>query len=406
MRPPREPNPLGKAFERPSASVEVELITPLFGGGVEPRRVTPDDWLRSAAVRGALRFWWRALHAHEFATINELRDKESALFGSAAVGERGGPGSIAVTVTTVRKAKRDDHPYKPQPGDALNVAYFAAAPMGQEAAHLALAPEKERATAKIELAANTEQELTSAKQALVLWLLFGGAGARTRRGAGAVTPTSIEDAHKGTGHPRTLEELVRFLQDLPRDSGSDCHGIFAVADRVGIYWGDPQQTATSAHKRLLSLWRDVRQDRKHPPSWTGPRDWGMSEWPEVDLIRRAENKWSSHPHHAPRSGQTAALRPHFGLPLGIKFKDEKNDPKKNEILPAGEDDRYGSPVWLGLSRVKNGYVPVVLITQSRLVGPLKYRERLKDEIPLGLFEKALARLTKVLNEYNFTEVKP
>ena len=37
------------------------LLTPLFGGGVEPREADPVSVVRATAVRGHLRFWWRAV---------------------------------------------------------------------------------------------------------------------------------------------------------------------------------------------------------------------------------------------------------------------------------------------------------------------------------------------------------
>ena len=36
------------------------LLTPLFGGGVEPREADPVSVVRATAVRGHLRFWARA----------------------------------------------------------------------------------------------------------------------------------------------------------------------------------------------------------------------------------------------------------------------------------------------------------------------------------------------------------
>ena len=39
---------------------EYELITPLFGGGVNPGEADPVTIIRGTAIRGHLRFWWRA----------------------------------------------------------------------------------------------------------------------------------------------------------------------------------------------------------------------------------------------------------------------------------------------------------------------------------------------------------
>ena len=59
------------------------LITPLFGGGVEPRAPDPVTVIRGASIRGHLRFWWRFCMAHRFATTAELKAAEDLLWGAA-----------------------------------------------------------------------------------------------------------------------------------------------------------------------------------------------------------------------------------------------------------------------------------------------------------------------------------
>ncbi|WP_373553990.1 type III-B CRISPR module RAMP protein Cmr1 [Haliscomenobacter sp.] len=51
-------------------------ITPLFMAGADGS--TPE--LRAPGIKGALRFWWRALHGH--LAIDQLRDQEAKIFGS------------------------------------------------------------------------------------------------------------------------------------------------------------------------------------------------------------------------------------------------------------------------------------------------------------------------------------
>ena len=55
---------------------EVEVITPLFLGGAEPKKAE----LRAASVKGALRFWWRALYGTN--DLGKMRQEESQIFGS------------------------------------------------------------------------------------------------------------------------------------------------------------------------------------------------------------------------------------------------------------------------------------------------------------------------------------
>lgn len=52
-----------------------EIVTPMFLAGADRR--TPE--LRSASIKGALRFWWRAMHGH--LPTRDLHKQEAALFG-------------------------------------------------------------------------------------------------------------------------------------------------------------------------------------------------------------------------------------------------------------------------------------------------------------------------------------
>ena len=49
-------------------SLVAELTTPILGGAHATRTVDEVDVVRAASLRGHLRFWWRALRGHEFAS--------------------------------------------------------------------------------------------------------------------------------------------------------------------------------------------------------------------------------------------------------------------------------------------------------------------------------------------------
>lgn len=65
-----------------------EVITPMFLGGAEKNMVE----LRTPSIKGALRFWWRALHG--YLKENELRKKEKLLFGGIGDNARKSPFTI------------------------------------------------------------------------------------------------------------------------------------------------------------------------------------------------------------------------------------------------------------------------------------------------------------------------
>ncbi|MBX3013285.1 MAG: type III-B CRISPR module RAMP protein Cmr1, partial [Caldilineaceae bacterium] len=78
---------------------EYELITPLFGGGVEPTEADPVTVIRGTAIRGHLRFWWRACRAGDFDSITELNAREGALWGNTETS------SQVITEVTIDEGK-------------------------------------------------------------------------------------------------------------------------------------------------------------------------------------------------------------------------------------------------------------------------------------------------------------
>src|SRR5947209_16197898 len=54
-----------------------ELITPLFGGGVEPKKNNLEQLINGKSIRGQLRFWWRACRGT--GKLAEMKRNESAL---------------------------------------------------------------------------------------------------------------------------------------------------------------------------------------------------------------------------------------------------------------------------------------------------------------------------------------
>src|SRR5215218_10667198 len=60
---------------------EYELITPLYGGGVEPAHADPLTTVRVPSIRGQLRFWWRACRAAQFSSVAEMKLMEDLIWG-------------------------------------------------------------------------------------------------------------------------------------------------------------------------------------------------------------------------------------------------------------------------------------------------------------------------------------
>jgi CRISPR-associated protein Cmr1 len=361
-----------------SRDARVVLITRLFGGGVKTREVDPISWLRPSAAKSALRSWWRAAHAHEFRSLEKLREREAELFGSSGTfdskGRRtGGPGALEITVESKLALLPAD--YRDGQGSLINYALFPARANNQQSAAKVVSP-SEQTSATIHLVARSgkpkedkEKEEEQLLEALLLWLTLGGVGSRTRRGIGAVALSKSEDAEK-LGIPVSLEDLKGFLRKhcAGRPVPAALAGVFCLARTRCVFLGPPQESGEEALLMLLEVLRKVRQERSSPKAGKS----GGSNWPEADAIRMKSNPAKQREHALTGRYPRTAL----GLPIVMHFKG--GWPSDHHILAARPDpkeqwkklERFSSPILLRPVRIwEDGrllYVPVALFTEPTL----------------------------------------
>ena len=77
--------------KRETIELELRLITPMFGGGYKAREVDPLQPIRPAAIRGHLRFWWRATAGARYTSVADLHKAETELWGGASKSGRANP---------------------------------------------------------------------------------------------------------------------------------------------------------------------------------------------------------------------------------------------------------------------------------------------------------------------------
>ncbi|WP_234553983.1 type III-B CRISPR module RAMP protein Cmr1 [Thermus caliditerrae] len=328
------------------------FLTPLFGGGVDPKRADPVSVVRATEVRGQLRFWWRAVRGWQAGgSLERLWALEAALFGSAG---KGGASPLQVEVEVLEagqeKAVFVDVPEEKFPRAQPEVAHpYLAFPLQRTDRdphnypvrvgvrfRLRLAFPKEVAVPQDEgqkpLLLDAEGELEAA---LWAWETFGGLGARTRRGFGAFRP-EVEKELRGEGEKVPQEEEIR--QRLVRYS------------REG---GWPKGVPHLTPKSLLGVfplsWREVAEAyhcfRQAGRQGEGENTSGRSLWPEPDEVRRLTRRHA--PRHAPQHPVRKFPRGQLGLPIIFKFEEDedkqKGDPPDSTLRPA-KGNRLASPL--------------------------------------------------------------
>ncbi len=302
--------------------LQCKLMTPMYGGGVTPGEVDCAMPIRPTAIRGQLRFWWRLLNSAGRTPTSVFADESDLWGGIATTGPRASRVVLHIDAEPIGSEQmvdarsgefpayalileRDVHTRVLNAGYAFTLTLQFAGRQGGPSASLSTSRSAQR-----------EQVV----EALRWWASFGGVGARTRRGLGAVEVTSGDVA-------------------LPPVSRQE------VESRGGrMVLRPPSGNAVKAWRNAVDTLGDFRQGRnvgRNPGRGNHP---GRSRWPEPDVIRRHRHQhaFGHQPEH-PVDGQYP--RAAFGLPIVFHFKD-RGDPAPDVVLEPCEGDRMASPLIL------------------------------------------------------------
>lgn len=328
MRNPTPPKPWAPSKDGTLVwTCRYQFLTYVIGGGVEQtdhhKHFDPVTPVRGASVRSQLRFWWRATNPNGFSTLRELSEAEGKLFGST---HRGGALRLRVT----------EQPGDPEPVAFLEGKFNAVAgyegydyggfplrdPLGKDHGKL-----WDYGESPFELEFSFPESLKKDMEAaLWAWSRFGGLGARTRRGFGAVAQIESPMA-SGDG-------LVAGI-DVPWPHLTDKGW---VAEQSGA-------ASKDVHRSLLKSFQRLRQGGGLGRD--GERSYGRSNWPEPDALRRISGR-AAYKFSTPKTNVDRFPRARFGLPIIFEFKDAGGgDPDKSTLSPrvkGARKDRFASPL--------------------------------------------------------------
>jgi CRISPR-associated protein Cmr1 len=353
----------------------------------------PDLPIRATEIRGQLRFWWRAIRGGqpEFGgRLEKMKAREDEIWGAASITpgrEKGGEkkdsarvwqAAVQICVDIVKQGtyvdlfeiEREQKPGKkgftanfrdlrPDYDKFLAYIAFALQPSRQE---LEAAQTREDIVLKrllrevvfsITLSFPTVWR-TEVEAALWAWETFGGIGARTRRGFGAVLLAkkdgkNIEDEQFPPARPSAASAWLK--ERILHYAGSGEHSqeqVPHIGTQTQLRVLGPPKQATAVWKRLIDALHKFRQ---------GP---DRDVWPEAREIKRILHAES------PGNGPAGTFpRAAFGLPIVFYLAHER--PATTITLQGKEDgkERRASRLilkplpcrggqFLGLALVLNG----------------------------------------------------
>ncbi len=335
-----------------------KLITPLFGGGVETKVADPVTVVRATEVRGHLRFWWRATRGGRFeGNLQAFKLAEDGIWGTVGTKEKSGVSKVVVTIEIVKPGTvlRDveissrNGPRRVELGHPSSPYSYVAFPLRSEPGKAPGAVrEGVEFTLTIRYPASLAEDVAAAVWA---WETFGGVGARTRRGFGALQCVSIIENNKEIEIklPPTSSVLDWVNKALAKHvvDGKWPDGVPHLGKAIQRYRVSPQNGSPNADEAWRHLFGRLKAFRQSRFDNDRQQPYGRSKWPEPDAIRDITRQ-SATKHSRRRLIFNKFPRAKFGLPIVFQFKDTDitpSDPSQT-MLQGAEHDRLASPLIL------------------------------------------------------------
>jgi CRISPR-associated protein Cmr1 len=378
---------------------EYELITPLFGGGVEPGQCDDLTPIRGTEIRGHLRFWWRATQGGRFGdSLDDMRKAEAALWGAASTPKVPAQSKVQIRILSAEHGS-SVKPFKVELNDRgrpvpkerreSNVPAYVAFPLQPDRKEAEGIWHGRAKLAEVRRCIRFQLEITfpsdnsvEVHAALWAWENFGGVGGRTRRGFGALHLVSVKGnpipflVKMGQLEDTKLLDVVRSaLEEELNSPERVVEGEVWPADVPRLHYGASfeltavKDGAEEAWASLIDALKAFRQLRNpgHPPK--------RSRWPEPEYIRSDDLTGQRLQKHQPVRLIKAFPRAAFGLPIIFQFhpqqRPREDDPLNKEsdprttMLTLKDKERLASPLILRPLKVAEGkYVGLALILNN------------------------------------------
>lgn len=338
------------------------ITTPMFIGDAAQQA----SGISPAAVKGALRFWWRALNwgrirqtkDTDAEALRQLHKEESELFGSAA-DQGAGQSSFRITVSAEKLtvlSKGAVHKQFRNYAAARYLGYglmeaFASSKKGTHEGQLVRECINENQLFVVTLTSRKPID-NSILNALKVFGLLGALGSRARHGMGSV---SLEDIRRNDDilwtAPQNKTEYSRVLNALidSKDADLPPHSAFSKHSRVDILLsGDNPYSVLDGFGQKMLFYRSWGRSDQNGESWV--------------LGKISERRFK--PDHDWSKG----VRPQDFHPRRVIFGLPHNYGKGDwlSVEPA-QHDRRASPLLFHVQQVGAEYFGVSILFQAEFL---------------------------------------
>jgi CRISPR-associated protein Cmr1 len=383
------------------ATVKIEFITPAFVGNDDPNNVA----LNEKALKGLLRFWWRAFLSDPSWDYKKLFEEEEKIFGSQ---NRASSFSILIMERTENRQENFGDFLRTQwrtQGSPDGVKYLLYRKVLDNSAFI-----EPGATYTIKFFAKDNNTMGEVLKAL--WFLenFGGIGSRSRRGAGSFVVKNIEVPEECSDNLKSLKEKFLYNYDKSKEVTKLINeGVNTFANNSrSSYNSFPQFTSLSSHSKIgiyqnnsWNSWLDAVNDIGY--RFKNYRDYSRNERfrTQASLL----HQYFVDGQNEQILRQNPPDKVYFGLPIMYNFRVRGSGSIKAKAEPARLNDeklgRRASPLFFRFGRfpVDNGKYYVVVSTFPAKFLPVKIllsERNAPHTIPINPDDN---KMEAVLNEF-------
>ena len=246
------------------------IVTPMFIGDANQDA----KGITAASVKGALRFWWRALnwgriyagYSKEVDALKVLHEEEAALFGSPAYDNQG-IGQSKVWLRVKQPANLQsliDWPVAPtnrnQSRTASNYMGMGLWETNNTKQRSAL-QENQSFTLEIVYRHLLPAQKESLLQALKILGLVGGLGGRSRRAFGSISIERLgNDDYQYSSEDEYVNLLKKTLRDIKLSTKYPPYTAFSEKGMLATTTFSATKTAREYHAELASFYKEQRTD--------------------------------------------------------------------------------------------------------------------------------------------------
>jgi len=309
-----------------------KVVTPMFISGADQDNAE----LRLPSIKGALRFWWRALAWGQYeGKINKIREEEAKLFGSTDTGQ------AAVLMRLESQQLRSEPPRFHNVSGAIYLGYGVMNFRGELCRSCVNAGSGFVLRLSWKESSLTEDQQRQISDSLKVMGLLGGLGSKSRKGYGSITLASLKTNgqiiwQQPSDSENFKKEVAKLLAEYRFDSLPAYTAFSSKTKIFTVCQGETPLKLLNTVGEAIQLYRSYGRRGQHDP-------YHMVNGQKAEQNFHKDHDWML----AATQGQTVDNHPKrvvFGLPHNYFFSQSR---EKVDVGAASEGiDRRASPLFI------------------------------------------------------------